>query len=545
MVFGLIAGRLNAPIAIVSLEIGVIASIWVWRRFRSENRSYPEIKFLPALLYSFIVFAGLQHFLYLLYYDQHSLKTLHINNFGDLSMHIQYIRHMASGARFWPDNPEYAGELLRYPLGMDLYNALWEVLGVPTDSHLFVVGVVMTLVAVSLLHRWMNWWGVGAFFLNGGLSNFQCFWRGGLNDFQNETAWKNFLLSIWITQRGFLFAIPAGVYVIKTVTEALLGERTLSRLEKTLCVVLWSSLAWFHLHSFFIVSLVLGISMALYKKMRLMADIFVPAVIIGLPYVFFASNSFSSAGVLHIQWNWVAGQENFLKFWIVNLGPWIFLGALAACSVFKKAYVHLRSYAVVVFVLFFVFTFVMLAPWDWDNIKILLWLYLMIAWLVWRTWLSRLSPIVLCLVACVVFLPGAISLVSSLPGNSGGVELYRAEDIYESKAALMDVPVNSVLATAPDPNHPAMFWGAKVAMAYTGHLWSHGIHYEGREPKLEGLFKGREDWLSIARDIGVTHIYWGDSEKRKYGSFNPPWLHQLKNISRSAKIDVYDLQGVR
>ncbi len=545
MVLGLIAGRLNSPIAVLSLEIGAIAGIWAWRRCRSENRPFPEIKFLPALVYSFIAFACLQHFLYLLYYDQNGLKTLHLNNFGDLSMHIQYIRHMASGARFWPDDPEYAGELLKYPLGMDLYNALWEVLGVPIDSHLFVVGVVMTLAAVSMLHRWMGWWGVGAFFLNGGLANFQCFRGGGPHDFQNEVAWKNFFLSLWITQRGFLFAIPAGVYVIKTVTETLLGERTPSRLEKTLCVILWASLAWFHLHSFFIVSLVLGLCMVLYKQMRLIIDMFVPAVILGLPFVFFATNGFSSAGVLHIQWDWVAGEENFFKFWLVNLGPWIFLGALAAFYVFKKDYAHLRPIAIVLFVLFFVFTFVILAPWDWDNIKILLWLYLMIAWLVWRTLPGRLSPIIIGLVGCVVFLPGAISLVSSLPGNSGGVELYRAEEINEAKAALMDVPVNSVLATAPDPNHPAMFWGAKVAMGYTGHLWSHGVHYDERAPKLESLLKGSGDWLSTARDIGVTHIYWGENEKRKYGPFNPPWLHQLKNVSRSAKIEVYDLQGIR
>lgn len=543
VVLGLIAGTLNTLIAVVSLEFGAAAGIWVWWRSRNEGGLFPGITFVPALLYGFIIFAGVQHFLYLLYYEGHGLRTLHLNNFGDLSMHIQYIRHMASGAHFWPDNPEYAGELLRYPLGIDLYNTLWEILGVPIDSHLFVVGAVMTIVAVALLHQWMGWWGVGAFFLNGGLANWKAVFTGRLNDFQNEVAWKNFFLSLWITQRGFLYAIPAGVYVIKMITETLLGERELSRYEKILCGLLWSGLAFFHLHSFFIVSLFLFICIVLYRRVLSMIEVLIPVGVVGLLFTVFSTRGFSSATIVHLKWGWVSQGQNLLAFWLVNLGPWLFLGAATIFFVFKKPHARFRAVAVAVFALFFAFTGVMVAPWDWDNIKILLWLYLVIAWLVWRTWLRDLSAAVAFVIGCLVFFPGAISLVSSLPGNSQGAELYRAEELWEAKAALMDVPKDAVLAVAPDPNHPAMFWGVKVAMAYPGHLWSHGIQYGPREGVLEDMLKGREGRLSAARDIGVTHIYWGENEKRKYGAFHPQWLSLLKNVSRSSRVDVYLLQG--
>lgn len=263
MGLGLVFGRINPLIASVSLVIGTCAGFWSWLSLKKDRELFPGLTFTPRLFYAFIIFAGLQHFLYLLYYDQHGLKTLHLNNFGDLSLHIQYIRHIAGGAHFWPDNPEFAGKLLTYPIGMDLYNALWESLGVPVDSHLFVSGLVMTVVAVSVLHRWMGWWGVEAFFLNGGLANWQCLWTGSLFDFQNAVAWKSFFLSLWITQRGFLYAIPAGAYVIKLILENLSGDRELSRAEKIVLTVLWSGLAWFHLHTFFIVSLMLGICILL------------------------------------------------------------------------------------------------------------------------------------------------------------------------------------------------------------------------------------------------------------------------------------------
>lgn len=541
---GLITGRITSPIALVSLVLGAIAGAAVWRGLRNNGeRRLPDITFFPALLSCVILFAGLQHFLYLLYYDRHSLKTLHLNNFGDLSMHIHYIRHMASGAAFWPQNPGYAGELLRYPLGMDLYNALWEVLGVPTDSHLFGVGLVMTVIAVALLHRWMGWWGVGAFFLNGGFSNWQCLWKGRIYDFQNEVAWKNFFLSLWITQRGFLFAIPAGAYVMRTVTEHILGERVLTRNEKRVCTLLWSGLAWFHLHSFFIVTLVIALFMVVYKKVRTMAGIFIPSVLGGLLFVIFSTDSFARVGVMHLQPKWVAGQQNVFAFWFVNLGPWLFLWLATLFMLLKKPTTRLLPIAIALSALFVTFTVVMLAPWDWDNIKILLWIYLVMAWLMWKTWVNRLSAITAFVIGSVVFFPGAVSLVSSLPGNTPGIPLYRAEELWESKAALRDLPKGSVLAVSPDPNHPAMFWGTVVTMAYPGHLWSHGIQFSERKGKLDALLKGRADWPFLAREIRATHIYWGEHEKKKYGVFNPPWRPRLKNISPSSRIEVYELRG--
>lgn len=542
IVLGMTFGRMNPVIALAGLSLGFVAGFLAWRRFRKEDRLFPGINLTTGLFYGFVIFAGFQHFLYLLYYDQNGLKTLHLNNFGDLSMHIQYIRYLA-GAGFWPGDPGFAGTLLRYPLGMDLYNALWEALGVPIDSHLFVVGVVMTVLTVSMLNKWMGWWGVGAFFLNGGLANWRFVLSGRMYDFQNDVAWKNFFLSLWITQRGFLFAVPAGVYVIKMVLETLLGERTLSRDEKIVCAVLWSGLAWFHLHSFFILTLTLGICIVLYRKVRPMLGILIPAASVGSIFVLFSTNAFSMSRVLHIQWGWVAGGENFIRFWFVNLGTWIIIWAIGIFLLFKKQYSLFRPAAAVFFILFLVFTFVMVAPWDWDNIKILLWLYLLIAWLVGRIWVRDIPAWASVLVGCIVFFSGAISVVSSMPGNNPGVRLYQASEIWESKAALMDLPGDAVLAVVPDPNHPAMFWGTKVALDYPGHIWSHGVDSSERERQLDEVFKGGKDWLSYARNIGITHIYWGENEKRKYGIFDQPWRHQLKNVSRSEKIQVYDLSA--
>jgi len=543
MTLCLAVGRLNAYVAVMSLGLGAAAGIRVWLKFGEERGLFPDVKFVPALLCAFIIFAGLEHFLYLLYYAFHGLKTLHLNNFGDLSLHIQYIRFLAGGAHFWPENPGFAGDLLRYPLGMDIYNALWETLGVPLDSHLFLTGLVMTVAAASMLYRWMGWWGIGAFFLNGGLANWVSLRTGHLYDLQNALAWKSFFLSLWITQRGFLFAIPAGVCVAKMITEAILGERTLGREEKIICATLWASLAWFHLHTFFILTLMLGIFLVLYRKPRLLLETAVPAVAAGFVFVLFSTKGLARAGVLHLRPGWTAGQENLFRFWLMNLGPWLVFTAVSLWYVFKKPFTRLRWIAVPAFLLFIVFTVVMVAPWDWDNIKVLIWPYLFLAWIAWRTWVRRLPSWAALVIGLLAFVSGAVSVVSSLPGSNPGVELYRASELWDAKAALADLPADAVLAVAPDPNHPAMYWGARVALGYTGHLWSHGIDSAARENRLDRMFRGSEDWRSLARSTGVTHIYWGENEKRKYGAMNPPWQHLLKNISRSQSVQVYDLRS--
>ncbi len=539
---GLAAGRLNITIALLSLAFGAASGVGVWLKFNEDRGLFPDIRFVPALLYAFVIFAGLEHFLYLLYYSQHGLKTLHTNNFGDLSLHLQYIRYIAGGAHFWPDNPGFAGDLLRYPIGMDIYNALWEILGIPTDSHLFLAGFASTIAAVSIFHRWMGWWGVGAFFLNGGLANWKSLWTGMIYDFQDALSWKSFLLSLWITQRGFLFAIPAGVYLTKMIIDTLLDERTLRRDEKIVCAILWASLAWFHLHTFVVLSLALGILIVLYRKLKLLIEVAMPSMAAGLVF-FLTTSGLSKAGVLHIQPGWTVGQENPFKFWLMNLGPWLIFASAVLFRVFKKEFARLRPIAILSFVLFIVFTVVMVAPWDWDNIKVLIWLYLIISWLAWRTWVMKLSSSAALLIAFIAFFSGTISVISSLPGNSYGVELYRSAELWDAKAALSSLSSDAVLAVAPEPNHPAMFWGAKVAMGYTGHLWSHGIDSTTRENQIERMFHGDADWHALAKGAGVTHIYWGPNEKRKYAAFNPPWLQLLKNVSRSQTVQVYDLRS--
>ena len=56
---------------------------------------------------------------------------------------------------------------------------------------------------------------------------------------------------------------------------------------------------------------------------------------------------------------------------------------------------------------------------------------------------------------------------------------------------------------------------------------------------------GEADWEALARELGVTHIYWGPPEKLVYGDTERAWMKTLPNLSRVPEVAVYALPGAR
>src|SRR5205085_10039378 len=89
----------------------------------------------------FAIFAG-RSFCWLLFLDGNEWRVQSPNNLGDLSLHITYIKHFASGVALWPDNPIHAFSKLRYPAGIDLFNGLLNCLDVAVPRGLVWTGLL-------------------------------------------------------------------------------------------------------------------------------------------------------------------------------------------------------------------------------------------------------------------------------------------------------------------------------------------------------------------------------------------------------------------
>ena len=184
-----------------------------------ESTSSPVRRFRHLWLWvmtaCFAMFA-VRSFCWLLYVDGNELKIQSPNNLGDLALHITLIRNFANGVTLWPDNPIYVFSKLRYPAGIDLFNALLCLVHVNLVRGLVWTGLLASLATFYAFFRWAGTFGVAGFLFNGGMAGFQFFKTLKFLDYQGDKtiAWKSIALSMFVTQRGLLYAIPAGLLLL-------------------------------------------------------------------------------------------------------------------------------------------------------------------------------------------------------------------------------------------------------------------------------------------------------------------------------------------
>ncbi|MCX7712789.1 MAG: hypothetical protein N2035_03885 [Chthoniobacterales bacterium] len=168
------------------------------------------------------------------------------------------------------------------------------------------------------------------------------------------------------------------------------------------------------------------------------------------------------------------------------------------------------SYSVGVFA---VCCFVRFAPWAWDNVKLMIWSFLVLGPFMWDM-LKRVSFYLRAVLMVGLFWSGGVALWEGL----GQHQMHRwleVREIREAESVLRGIPAKRVrVATKPDVPHPVALCGYPVAMGYAGHLWSHGIEYRELEMALRELYcKGLRS--GVLRE--VTHVFIGPRELKIYG----------------------------
>src|SRR5207237_83265 len=168
-----------------------------------------------AMAACFAAFA-LRCFCWLVYIDGEELRIQSPNNLGDLALHITHIRYFANGVRLWPANPIYAfSQHLRYPAGADLFNGLLSCLNVDLMQGLIWVALLASLATFYAFYRWGGAFAVAGFLFNGGLAALPFLETFRFIDYQGEhVAWKSIPLTMFVTQRGLLYAFPVGLLLL-------------------------------------------------------------------------------------------------------------------------------------------------------------------------------------------------------------------------------------------------------------------------------------------------------------------------------------------
>jgi hypothetical protein len=481
-------GGLSRGLAWTAFAIGLAAAIPAWRGIRPQDSRHPNA--WDVLLLVVFALASLRAFLWLIYPVGDELRVLSPNNLGDISLHIQMIKYLAGGVGFWPASPILSGVPLTYPLGIDLFNSLLLCEGVPVEKGLLWVGLCGAVLAGWALWRWGGGFAVAALLFNGGLAGFLIFQTGHVEDFQTELAWKSFFLSMFVTQRGLLYALPCGLFLLGAWREELFRARVC--VPRWVAFLLYASMPLFSAHAFVFLSLVLACAFvvcpaARKSLLRFVGFAFLPAS----AAMYFVTGGFSATSGLRWLPGWMQGSEGAM-FWIWNFGVSLPLLLLLAWRIARDRKPEALCFAGTGLIVFLICCFVSFAPWEWDNTKLFLWAWLACTPFLWE--MLEGWPSVLRTTACIVlFFSGAVSLVGGLDGRHG-YKLINRSDLAEASAALHQVPAEARIVIEPEFNNPVILLGRPVFCGYEGHLWSHGLNYRKQWDALQLVLKKGTGW---------------------------------------------------
>jgi len=449
-----------------------------------------------------------------------ALLTLLPYNFGDLPLHWTYVSHLAGGAPFWPENPILTGERLRYPFGVDLLTAVLVQLGASLAALLPVMGLAGSALAALALRRWGGALAVAGFLFSGGLAGFQLLWTGRVVDYQAAVDWKNLFLALFVPQRGYLVALPAGLLLLWSWRRRLLrGEHGLPPWVEGL---LWGVLPLVHLHTFLFVSLVVAVWAVGGGRLRAARPALAWAVLPATWSVWQVTDGFRAASLVGWRPGWTIGHRDPLVFLLLNFGLFLPLAALAfarAVRERRREELLVLGPALGVFAALFL---VRLAPWEWDNTKVMLWCYVVALVPIGSLVLSRVARTWQTALVAGLLFSGAVSVLGASLGRGPRLEvldLGEEEGVCRALASLH----TSRVATAPTFNHPVALCGRPVVAGYPGHLWSHGLDARGVEARLSRLMRGEPGWREDARALGASHVFWGPRERQAFAASTQPW----------------------
>ena len=469
--------------------------------------------------------ASVRAFVWLIYLDGDQWKILSPNNLGDLSLHLSFINWMAVTTHWWPASPILLGEPLRYPLGSDLFNTLLLIAGVPVNRGLILCGLGGAALAGYALWQWGRGMALAALLFNGGMSALVLL-RGEDPDAVSE--WKNLFLTLFVTQRGFLFVLPAGLLLLSAWREENFAYPQKIILPTSVQVLLLGAMPLFSIHTalFFGVVMLAILFLAPATRSR-----FCKLPLIAWPLMAFSgwlvtTGAGASPAMHSVGWSSGWMSDGTVRFWFWNFGISLPLALILVLLLFRHGESsEARAFvwpAVFVFVCCMTFRF---APWPWDNMKLMLWSWIVMVPYLWSVLLVRRNFMVRAVTLILLFGSGAATLATGLDGRHG-YELIKAMQIEETAFLLKSTPPEAVLACAPEFNHPVLLLGHPVVCGYEGHLWSHGLDYKPRLAALNWIMNGEPGWEQMARDLGVSTIYWSALEGARWPNSKLPWAKE-------------------
>jgi hypothetical protein len=428
------------------------------------------------------------------------------------------------------------------------------------------------------------------------------------NDANAEFRWGNPMTVLFITQRGILYGMPLTILVLQYFWRLFSRESqgeidpapaaelrpkffpfSILPLAPFLVGLMAGTLVLVHLHSLvtlFIVSAFLFVLRPV--KWQEWISFGVGTALIAVPELIWTitGTATETDKFFGFHFGWDKRDNEFLWFWVKNTGltiPAILLGLYLLWTHWKEAggddAEHHESVepapkkgkkhkpsiraaipngkALLYFYLPFAFIFLLtnvykLAPWEWDNIKVLIYWFVgsipfiayMIAWL-WEQQSSFWKGAAVLALVVLTF-AGAVDVWRVASGQiKNGVfnidSMKLAEQIKQKTAP------GSMFLNGAIYNSTVVLSGRQSLMRYPGHLSSYGINYGERENDVKKIYQGSPDADQLLQKYNIEYIV-ATPEEEYYLSqsnlkLNYDYLKKFPVIAEVGKYKLYKVKG--
>ena len=276
-----------------------------------------------------------------------------------------------------------------------------------------------------------------------------------------------------------------------------------------------------HAHSFVVVMMVGGCIGLLQRRWRDWATFLVVASVVALPQMWWSTHHSAVDATKFFKWQfgWDRGEENALWFWFKNTGLFI---PLIVAAILWRGRDYLVSKRLLLFYLPFTLCFIIpnvlkMAPWIWDNIKVLFYWWLasapLVALLLARLWRKGMPQKILAVVLFIsVTFAGALD-VAGIALRSKQYEVFDSHGVRFAEVVKQRTEPQAVIVHAPVHNHPVFLTGRRSLMGYPGHIWTHGLEFAERESEVRRIYSGAPDAEALLTKYNIQYAVVGPHER--------------------------------
>lgn len=511
-----------------------------------------------------------------MFHSVEGIWQLTLTSWYDMALHLALATSFAFGQNFPPQYLLLPNEPLHYPPLPDFHAGILLKLGTHTWPAFAMSSFLMGLSLIGgffcFARRLLASQAASAvatvlFFLNGGFGFLLYFrdarashaslWsylfnmKANYTDYWDEgIKWANIISSGVVPQRAMLYGMPVGLVVLTlfAIQWRRWSESTSRQGGSPAALLLPAGvitglLPLVHVHSYFAIGFV-SCGLFLLRPRIAWISFWLPAVLLAVPSLLDIRSHLHSEKAMHYHLGWMSylGGTNFSLFLIRNFGLPLLL---IVPAVVKAQPPSLRTFFLPFGALIVFCFFVVVAPNDFDNLKLMYYGYTVAA-VVLAGWLCRIGSGAAARTVAVVAVAistasGALAIAREIQLTHG---IFVPQELEAGYFARKKLPAKAVFLTGQYHNQPVLCLAGKpLVLGYEFWVSSHGYpraQYDAILEDVKAMYRGGAQSLALLDQYHVSYIYVGPKERAELEPNEKEFGQRYAVAFRNSDITIYD-----